>query len=491
MPEEFNGKTVFTLFEVAQSIRETIAKRYQNSYWVKAELNKLNYYPHSGHCYPELVEKRDDKVVAQMRSNLWRDDFSRINESFLRTVNEPVKDGIKILFQAKIEFHPEYGLALRILDIDPGYTLGDLEREKREAIKKLQEEGLINKNKMLKMPLLPQRIAIISVESSKGYADLLQVFEKANKSWRYYFFHLLFPALLQGDHAVLSILKQLKRIKKAINHFDVVAIVRGGGGDIGLSCYNNYALAKEISLFPIPVITGIGHATNQTVAEMVAYENAITPTKLAEFIVQKFHNFSVPLQKGQDIIIDKSRRIISEEKTKLQSGIKLFSSVIENGLLKNKHSLHQNIQYLVQQLGFIFKTEREWVDKIPPKIIRTTEAVFRRERKNWLQLVKGIKKDTILKVKNWMIELNLQVKQIQSSVKGNVKNQQAGLVSMEKNLNNLSPSRVLKRGYSITRVNGKAITSYKQVRPGDTLNTDVYEGEIISTVSITAKPNQE
>ena len=271
MPEVINDRQIFSLLEVTRSIQKTIAERYKSSYWIKAELNKLNYYRQSGHCYPELVEKQNGKIVAQIRSNLWKDDYLKIDNNFKRVLNETLKDGIKILFLASISFHPEYGLNLRIIDIDPSFTLGDLEKEKQETIKKLKDEDLFNKNKLLILPTLPQRIAIISVETSKGYADFLQVFEQANKSWRYKFFHMLFPSLLQGDNAVPSIIKQLNRIKKVINHFDVVAIVRGGGGDIGLSCYNNYNLAKEVALFPIPVITGIGHATNETVTEMISF----------------------------------------------------------------------------------------------------------------------------------------------------------------------------------------------------------------------------
>jgi exodeoxyribonuclease VII large subunit len=144
-----------------------------------------------------------------------------------------------------------FGLSLQIIDIDPQFTLGDLENEKRLTIKKLKEEGIYDANKN-GTSLLPQRLAIISVETSKGYGDFLNVID--NNNWNYKFFYLLFPSILQGDKAVTGI-AQLERIKKVIHHFDAVAIIRNGGGDVGLSCYNKYELAKAIALFPIPVIT--------------------------------------------------------------------------------------------------------------------------------------------------------------------------------------------------------------------------------------------
>ena len=436
-----NGRKIFTLLEVTRSIQNTIADRYKSPYWIKAEMSKLNFYRQSGHCYPELVEKSDGKIIAQVKCNLWRDDFIKINSTFQRILKEPLKDGIKILFLATIGFHPEYGLTLRIIDIDPHFTLGDLEREKQETISKLSEEGIFSRNKDQFLPLLPQRVAIISVQSSKGYADFLKVFESANIEWGYQFFHLLFPALLQGDKAIPSIIHQLKRIRKVRNHFDVVAIVRGGGGDVGLSCFNNHRLAREIALFPLPVVTGIGHATNETVVEMIAFENAITPTKLAEFLIQKLHDFSVPVQEAEGKIIDRSLRLLSNEKTKFHTEVKLFRSVTRNVMIKNKNSIKEKSQSIFHQSVFLLRNEKESLDA----------------------LSKEVKKEANVLVKSKRGELN----------------------NIETNLRIMSPENVLKRGYSITLLNGKVVRNHTDVKEGDILNTQVYEGTINSVVRST------
>ncbi len=382
---------------------------------------ELNFYKHSGHCYPELVEKQNGKVIVQIKSHLWKDDYIRANNNFQILLKEPLKDGIKILFLAKISFDPAHGLSLWIMDIDPSYTLGDLEKEKQETIKRLMEEGIFNRNKTLRFPLLPQRIAIISVDTSKGYADFLKVIE--TNSWKYKFFHLLFPSLLQGDKAVDAISRQLQRIKRVKSHFDVVAIIRGGGGDVGLSCYNSYSLAKAIALFPIPVITGIGHATNETVTEMVSFSNAITPSKSAEFLLQTFHNFSVPVQDAEKKIVDKSMRLISEEKTKFQSELKLFRSVTENILTINDNEMRG--------------------------------------------ILKSLSRSSI-QFKHTRIDLD----------------------NIEKNIINMSPEIVLKRGYSIALLNGKAIKNISQVKSGDTIDTVVFDGRIVSTVKSTKATQQ-
>ncbi len=445
MPEKTNDKTIFSLLEVTQSIQKTLSERYRSTFWVKAEMNKLNFYGHSGHCYPELVEKQDGKVIAQIKSHLWKDDYIRANNNFKAVLKEPLKDGIKILFLAKVSFDPAHGLALWILDIDPSYTLGDLEREKQETISRLQEEGIFNRNKTLKLPLLPQRIAIISVETSKGYVDFLKVIE--TNSWNYAFFHLLFPSLLQGDKAVEAICHQLRRIKRIKSHFDVVAIIRGGGGDIGLSCYNSYQLAKETALFPIPVITGIGHATNETVTEMVSFSNAITPTKLAEFLLQHFHNFSIPLQDGERIIIDASHQLIREAKSKLHSELKLFRSVTENILTANRNEVRE-------LLKSVFHHAHSQISRFKLIVSQLKDKLFS--------------------------HASLQCKQTQMELK-----------NIDKNIVNMSPQAVLKRGYSITRFNGEAIKGTHTVRSGDTVSTTLFEGNIISVVQSTNKLAKE
>jgi exodeoxyribonuclease VII large subunit len=459
MPEKINDKSIFSLLEVTNSIKKTLEDRYKSAFWIKAEMNKLNHYSQSGHCFPELVEKRNGKIIAQIKSTIWRDDYQNINRNFLRILKEPLKDGIKILFLAKIAFDPAFGLSLQIIDIDPQYTLGDLENEKRETIKKLQLDGIYYKNKKLELSFLPQRIAIISVETSKGFGDFIDVIDK--NSWNYKFFYLLFPSILQGDKAVEGIISQLERIRKVIQHFDAVAIIRGGGGDVGLSCYNNYELAKAITLFPLPVITGIGHVTNETVCEMIAHTNAITPTKLAEFLLQKFHNFSVPIQKAKEKIADKSRRLLSEEHTKLESDLKLFRSITVS-ILNTNESRIKNASYAIQQQSqFIVKNNHEKLNVLQAKTRIATKFNLNQLKVTVIQLQEKLELQPILYLKN----------------------SELALENIEKNIQIMDPINVLKRGFSITYLNGKAVKDVAQLEEGAVINTVLFNGTIDSTIT--------
>lgn len=460
MPEKVNDLTIFSLSEVTKSIQNTLSERYPTAFWVKAEMNKLNHYPQSGHCYPDLVEKADNKIIAEMRSNIWKDDYHRINDNFLKVLHEPLKNGINILFSAKISFHPVYGLSLRILDIDPSFSLGELEKEKQETIRKIKAEGIYQSNKALKLALLPKRIAIISALTSKGYSDFLNVIE--GNTWGYHFFHMLFPAHLQGENAVESIITQLMRIRNVQHHFDAVAIIRGGGGDVGLTCYNNYVLSKEIALFPIPVLTGIGHSTNETVTEMVAYKNAITPTELADWLIQQFHNFAVPVQKAQESIIEKCSLLIRDDKLRVLNTVRFFRSVTLSRLIKNKNGIENQLRSLLQQSAYFIQRKRE---REINQGIFLLENGFKRLLLSWRQHIESTKTDIFHKTMNFINDKNKTLDHI------------------EKNIDLMNPVNVLNRGYSITMMNGRVLKTVEDATEGDLLKTILPDGNIISITS--------
>ncbi|SFB99459.1 exodeoxyribonuclease VII large subunit [Parapedobacter composti] len=444
MPEKLPDKIIFSLAEVARSIQKTISERYKSVYWIKAEMNKLNYYSHSGHCYPELVEKKEGKVIAEMRSVLWSGDYQRINRRFIALTKETLKDGITILFQAAITYDPVYGLSLRIVDIDPAYSLGELEREKLESIERLKREGLFYANKQLPFPLVPKRLAVISVETSKGYSDFLKII--TGNPWGYRFEHKLFPALLQGEKSISSIVNQLTAIEQQLDQYDVVAIIRGGGGDVGLSSYNSYLLASAIARFPIPVLTGIGHSTNETVSEMVAHQKAITPSELADFLIQRFHEFAAPVIQAQETIVRKATLLLANHKDTLNNCARYFR-------LNSIHLLNQQ-----------------------RKIIEH----------NTIRL--GIAASTATKRQHQALQYPAQA--LQTASMAALKNNHISLNAMEKSIELLDPQQVLNRGYSITRHNGRAVKYAAEISKGDILETFFASGSIKSTVQSKSVPNE-
>jgi exodeoxyribonuclease VII large subunit len=466
MPENQTSNKVYSLLDIAQSIERAFRKWYTGAYWIKAEMNKLNFYKYSGHCYPDLLERREGKVVAQLRATLWATDYRRINSRFMEVLKEPLKDGINILFLAKVTYNAVHGLSLSILDIDPAYTLGDLEREKLEAINRLRQEGIFTQNKLLPLTPLPGRLAIISVETSKGLSDFMQITEK--NQWGYRFFTMLFPALLQGDKSPESILGQLRRIRRVIKHFDAVAIIRGGGGDVGLSSYNNYQLAKAVAGFPIPVFTGIGHSTNETVTEMVAHVNAITPSKLADFLIQQFHNFSVPVSEASKKISELSQQLMRISRQQLTEEMRLFKTVSGGRLALNFQVLNIARQQTKQHAIAALNQKRAHLRTMQISATRHPPLLINRFKSHLQQSGVLLEKSAAVFFKNSHRDIS----------------------SLDQQLKILHPENVLKRGYSITLFNGKTVSAAGQLKQEDEVETILFRGKIKSKVIHINKKNQ-
>lgn len=455
----------YSLLELAQGVERMFQQHWTQYYWVRAEINKLNIYKHSGHAYLELVEKQHEKVVVELRGMIWNSELPRIQQQFREAVREELKDGIKILCYARLRYTPRHGISLEIKDIDPSFSMGDLEREKKACMDELQKKGLFHRNASLSLPLLPQRLAIISVESSKGYQDFLHLLQAADNQYGFKFFHLLFPALLQGDKAVQDISRQLQRIGQVAHHFDAILIIRGGGGDIGLSCYNHLQLCTAIANSPLPVLTGIGHTTNQTVAEMVAHTSAITPSHLAEQLLGSFHHFSDQLQTIKRTLHEEPPFILQAGKQHFEQLTSLFHWKVQDTLRLHQGKLQEESHSLSKAAFLLQSKANQQMTKQLWKFIPSTQWRLRESGNNLDALQQMLPHFAKKLLKDCTEELQQQVEMVQA----------------------YDPQRVLERGYSITSINGRAVRNSQELKEGDILLTQFAQG---STSSVVKKNNQ-
>ncbi|MCU0370787.1 MAG: exodeoxyribonuclease VII large subunit [Bacteroidales bacterium] len=450
--------SILTLSQLTSGIAKVFEESFPGSFWIKAEVAKLNHYPGSGHCYPSLVEKEKGTIRAEIRGTIWANDFMRINQKFIQVTGEPLKEGIQILFRALVKYHPVYGLSLQISDIDPSYTLGEMAKEKMDTVLRLKNEGLFERNRQLALPLLPKKIAIISVRTSKGFSDFINILE--HNAWGYSFSCFLFPALLQGDKAVDSIIGQLKRIGRFTEHFDAVAILRGGGGEVGLSCYDNYQVAREVALCPLPVLTGIGHSTNETVVEMVAGYNKITPTDVAYFLVQQFHNFSARIGESSLKMINFGNKILEEEKRRWEEMSKRFILQTDNLVRIEKNRLEQVSAQTITGSRIVLAEHKH----------KIALAASRLRYKPGLLL-----SEKHMDLKNRLEWFGMRVKQL-------MMNQHSAIDKLDQHIHLIDPGNILKRGYSITYLNGKPLMDIAGLKQGDTIITRLHKGNISSEI---------
>lgn len=273
-----------TLRELQRRVKSALEGQFALPVWVSAEISeiKVNY---SGHCYLELVEKGGDNGVptAQARAVVWRSHYPRISGYFEAETGQRLASGIRILTKVLVTYHELYGFSLQITDIDPSYTLGDMERQRQQTITQLQQDGVWDMNREAPMPAVVQRIAIVSSANAAGYQDFRKELEKSP----YRFSLTLFDAFMQGAAAEESIVEALCSVAGQLEKFDAVVLIRGGGSASDLNCFNAYRLCAHVAQFPLPVVTGIGHDKDTSVADMVAHTALKTPTAVAGWLVER------------------------------------------------------------------------------------------------------------------------------------------------------------------------------------------------------------
>lgn len=300
-------RAALSLSELAGSIRGALNDAFPETCWVAAEIAdcKANQ---RGHCYLDLVEKQEDRIVAQLKATIWAYEYRKLGHKFQAATGEPLRPGMKILLLASVSFHEVYGLSLNVKDLDPTYTLGEMARRKREIIERLRQEGIIESNRALPLPLVPQKIAVISSPTAAGYGDFFAQLD--GNPYGYRFVHILFPALMQGQDAESSLIAALNNIKRRHHLFDAVVIIRGGGSAVDLSCFDSYPLAAQVARFPLPVITGIGHEKDDTVVDIVAHTRMKTPTAVAEFFISGMRSFEESVVALQHRLRSETERLL-------------------------------------------------------------------------------------------------------------------------------------------------------------------------------------
>jgi exodeoxyribonuclease VII large subunit len=453
-----------SLSQLNQKIRVFVSSAFPEPLWVVAEISEIRVNS-TGHCYIELIEKDEetDRIIAKMKGTIWSFTYRILAPYFETTTGYNLVAGLKVMIRVLPEFHEVYGISLTIKDIDPSYTLGDLARIKREILRKLQSEGVIDMNRMLPFPQVPQRIAVISSETAAGYGDFMDTL--IHNSGGYYFFTELFPAQVQGENAADSIINALERIYGREDEFDVVVITRGGGSQSDLECFNNYNLVYHITQFPLPVVSGIGHERDETITDIVAHTSVKTPTAVAEFLVDTINDFENLLETYKEQLSELVFGIMSDEKQKMLS----ISQ-------KTVYFVHENLNEESNLLVTSYK-----------KLGLLTQQFSRRK----YDMLKGFSRrvefdsGSLLKSKSSILELTSE--RLRRSIFIDMKQSKDRLLAIEKNLEYLSPENVLMRGFSISSSAGKLIKDVKDLKEGDELTTKFFKGGVLSIVKKTIK----
>ena len=428
-------KTI-TLYELNSLVRQTIEIGLPKSYWVEAEISELR--ENGGHCYLELIEKdkRYNTPIAKASARCWRQTWGMVKPYFENTTGQQLRAGMKVLIEVYAQFHEAYGFSWIISDIDPNYTLGDMARKRQEIIKRLKEEGVFDLNKQLDLPIFSQRIAVISSKSAAGYGDFAN--QLYGNQHGYYFEAELFAATMQGEDVERSIIKALNAINDRCDDFDCVVIIRGGGATSDMSGFDALELAENVANFPLPIITGIGHDRDECILDMVSHTRVKTPTAAAALLIDNLNTAERRIDDARQRIANLMSRKMEVEKLRLSRLAERLPALF--GSVKDKQEARLDIlQERLFRLAEIRLSNCEnIVGQLEKKISLTAEHLLMVE-KHRLELLDG-------------------------------------------RAQNLDPQLLLRRGYSITLVGGKALRDPSQVKQGDKIETRLEKGTIISTI---------
>lgn len=449
-----------SLFELNQRVREALAQSFNTQYWVIAEISEIKENS-SGHCYLELIQKEDvkDTPKAKARATIWSYTYRMLKPYFETSTGRPLSSGMKVLVSVEVVFHEVFGYSLNITDIEPNFTIGDIEQKRREAIEKLVAEGVFDMNKGLQFPTLPKRIAVISSPTAAGLQDFINQLLTNKNSYKVE--HTLFTANMQGRSAEESIISALNRINGSTDEYDLVVIIRGGGSQADLSCFDSYWLAAHVAQFPLPVITGIGHDKDISVVDLVAHTKLKTPTAVAEFILDKF-------SEAESIILELRERLeISLEENILQYKLRFEKTLTSlapftlQGTSNEKIIIERFQRNLLLALNQYLTHKRTIIDK-QAKSFEVNALIRLSESKN-------------------------NIKQFNHSLSFStihyIENQNNMIAQFDDKCTVLNPQNILKMGYSMTFLNGKIIKDSSKVERGSIIKTLLNKGEIESMVT--------
>ncbi|MDR1611062.1 MAG: exodeoxyribonuclease VII large subunit [Candidatus Symbiothrix sp.] len=337
-----------TLSQLNNHLASEVKNAFPETYWVVAETSDVRV--NNRRCFLEFIEKNQQTnvIIAKAKGYIWSNIFETLHPYFERSTGRRFDSGLKVLVKVSVDVHPVYGYGLTVYDIDPSYTLGDLQSERQKILRRLEEEGVLTLNKELEIPLLPQRIAVISSSTAAGYEDFLN--HLTGNRFGYVFYPRLFPALMQGEQTETSIISALDKIFEYKELFDVVVIIRGGGATSDLAWFDSYLLATNCAQFPLPVITGIGHERDDTVLDFVANHRAKTPTAVADFLIARVEETAAGLFDCQSEITGSAQAFLKAATVNLRT-LTSRLPLLANALIENRRSKLEI--YRLQMRNFI------------------------------------------------------------------------------------------------------------------------------------------
>ena len=513
----------FPISAITTRISELLQPAITRRFWVKAEI--MSGRERGGAFYCDLIETAvNGKIAAKISCTIWSQELTSIRSLFnSKGMDLVLTDGTVVGLQCSLQFSPQYGISLRVIDADPSFALGEMELKKREIIERLQKEGLFLPNKECLMPLLPQNIGLISSAGSAAYNDFVQTLTMSGYGFKVY----LADAMMQGDQTEKSVLRAMDALCK--RGVDLIVIARGGGSKTDLYFLDNEAVARRIANSIIPVWTGIGHEIDTSVLDYVANKSFKTPTAVAEELVARFiqmqrqlEEAAITLQTVWAYRFRTDRDYLDRAVTGIRQGPRKLLDVTVSNLREQAQDVRHRVSERLSAEHIQLEGKRSQLKSLPVAVIqKQIERLAARKQNIGAQVKFALTgwTSTISRLKG-RFDKNRYIKRLQFECDSHDKSCQqllnrfsaaVRLLSMQqahrkerfrvekvrqriqierKSLNDkmatiraLDPQNALQRGFALVyRQDGQLVRSIHDIHKNDTIRTQVADGIVISEV---------
>jgi exodeoxyribonuclease VII large subunit len=483
------------LSDLTKRIRQVINETFgEQTYWIVAELSGHKFYPDRDRHYFDLVEKIENSntETAKVKANSWEQGSRQIS-LFENITGQTFGDGLQILACVKVNYHIVYGLSMTLIDVDPNFTLGNVERQRRETLQRLLAENAdcielvddqyITRNKKLKLNSVLQRIALIGSPKSEGYTDFLHTI--TNNQFGYKFTVDFYYSTVQGIGAEQELFKTFLQVHESnkTTPYDCVVITRGGGARTDFLVFDTYLLAKVAARFPIPIITGLGHHKDVSIVDLMVNTQTKTPTKAAEFILAHNRNFEENMLRYQQRIIIRTQQLLSGQTSKINQARHILSNVLPEFINDRKDQLNRLKQVIQHKPVAMVSSKKHDLLSLQQAVINCSSEILRKHDRLLATVFHKLtgKPREIITHRNNDVNSVLQFIQIY----GNkfLSRQTDSLKHHHALIKVMSPENILRKGFAIVSKGDKIITNESDINRGDTITITLEQSNIESTVT--------
>lgn len=443
-----DGNIAIGLKELQNLVKKGVDSAVPGYCWVRAEISEMKVNV-SGHCYMTLVEKGGDgvSVAAKAQAIIWSSSYGMISSFFRSSTGSALSAGMKVLVRVQVQYSVLYGLSLVVSDIDPSFTVGELEMARRQTLKRLESDGVIGMNAQLHLPAVPRRFAVISSPDAAGYGDFMKHLHGNEYGFR--FITDLHEAVMQGASSPASVISALERIAASGVRYDAVLVMRGGGSVTDLACFDDYELAMNIAQFPLPVMTAIGHDRDVHICDIVAHTSVKTPTALADFLIDMYAGQDAALQTMATALFRLVKQRFADEDLRLA--------------------------------GMSAELEKAAAGAVRQHVFRMSETVEVSSRK-----IASLVSARLSGEKSSMAEMSFRLK---SAVVSRMASYDRNLEMLWFRLNGNDPVAMLEKGFAMLRGSAGRIRACGDVSEGDSLEVRLVDGTLVCEVKGIVRDN--